>query len=530
MKALIFSFMAASLLLSSCQKAPSKSSQLRIFKTNFIDDPKTFDPRKGSDPIASTVHFLLYEGLTRFLPDCSVEPALAMSWKISEDGKTYTFTLRHATWSDGASVTAMDFEDSWKKILSPDFFAPNAHLLYVIKNARAVKRGELPLSELGVRTLDATTLQVELEAPTPYFLGLTAFCVLFPAKYTLDETSPSWANSPLQQIVTSGPFLLKDYQPGKNICFVKNPDYWDANNFHLDGIEISFVRDCNTAMQMFEQKQLHLIGGFLSPLSQEQILLFKNKDEFYSRATASTNVVFFNTARGPLINTHIRRAIALAVDRQSIVDHIMHLGQPIALEVVPLSLKKEQRFFLNDRAISQAQEEFQRGLDQLGIDKSVFKTMTLVYFDSPQQKQIAQTLQNQWKQVLDIEISIKQVDWSSFLDLLNKRDFDLVQGYYAAQYPDPMNILERFQYKDSLKNYCNWENDNFSSLLNQSFTVDEKQRNYLLEEAEKILCDELPFSPLYHECSAFLLQKNLKNFHQTVIGTICYKDLMIDDE
>ncbi len=529
MKIFFFFLLASLLILSSCQKAPSKD-HLRILRTNFIDDPKTFDPRKGADPIASTIHFMLYEGLTRFLADSTVEPALASSWNISDDGKTYTFTIRNAIWSDGSQITAFDFEDSWKKILSPDFFAPNAHLLYVIKNAKAVKRGELALSEVGIRSLDAKTLQVELEAPTPYFLGLTAFCVLSPAKHSLDETFPNWTNPQLEQMVTNGPFLLKNYQPGQRLCLVKNPDYWDAGHFHLDGIEISIVRDSNTAMQMFEQKQLDFIGGSLSPLSQEQIANFKNKEELYSHTIAASNVVFFNTIKGPLANVHIRRALALAVDRQSIVDHILYLDQQIALEAVPFSLKKERTTFVDDHAVLQAQEEFEQGVKELGIDKSIFKTMTLTYFDSPQQQRIAQTVQNQWKAVLGIEISIQQVDWNSFLDVLNRRDFEIGQYFYWAQYPDPMNILERFQYKNSPKNYCNWENREFSTLLKQSFTVNEEQRSQILKEAEKILFDEMPFFALYHDCSAFLLKKNVKHFHQTVIGTICYKDLMIDDE
>jgi len=519
--------MMATILFSSACQRPTTSSQ--ILKINFIDDPKTFDPRKGADPIASTVHFMLYEGLMRFLPDSSVEPAQAETVDISTDQKTYTFTLKKSTWSDGSAVTAYDFEDSWKKILSPDFFSPNAHLLYVIKNAKAVKKGDLPLDSLGIRALDAKTFQVELTSPTPYFLQLTAFCVLFPAKKGLDETYPNWTIPHSQHLVTNGPFLLSEYQPGQQIILSKNPDYWDAKDLKLQGIEISIARDPNTIMQMFEQKQLHIVGGPFSPLSQEQLISFRSKDEFYSRPVASSNVVFFNIERAPLNNAHIRRALGLAVDRQSIVDHITYLDQSIALEAVPFILKNKRTPFISDYASTKAQEEFALGLAELGINRSSFEGLTLTYFDSPQQQQIAQTLQSQWHHTLGIEIKIAKVDLGSFLDLLNRRDFDIGQYFYWAQYPDPMNILERFQYKASAKNYCNWENAQYVALLDKSFTDSSETRQMTLDAAEEILFEDMPFFALYHDRSAFLLQKNVKNFHQTVIGTILCKDIVIEN-
>lgn len=522
--------MTASFFVTACQKSPEKSHSPQILRTNFVDDPKTFDPRKGADPIASTVHFMLFEGLMRYLPDSNVELAQAEKVEISEDKKTYTFTIRKSEWSDGSLVTACDFEDSWKKILSPDFFSPNAHLLYVIKNAKAVKKGELPISELGIRSLDDRTFQVELETPTPYFLKLTAFCVLFPVKHGLDEALPNWAIPQSRQLVTNGAFILKNYEPGQTIQLVRNPSYWDGSDLKLDGIEISIVRDSNTAMQMFEQKQLHLIGGSFSPLSQEQLSVFKAKDQLYSRPVASSNVVFLNTAKGPLCNVHIRRALGLAVDRQSIVDHITYLGQSVALEAVPFVLKEERTTFITDNASDEARREFDLGLRELGIDNSAFEKLTITYFDSPQQQQIAQTLQKQWRDALGIHIKIQQVDWNSFLDLLNRRDFDIGQYFYWAQYPDAMNILERFQYKSSPKNYCNWENAQYSALLEKSFVDSAEVRCKTLEAAEKVLLEEMPFFALYHDRTAFLLQKNVKNFHQTVIGTIRYKDIVIEED
>ncbi|HUD00978.1 MAG TPA: ABC transporter substrate-binding protein [Rhabdochlamydiaceae bacterium] len=167
------------LVFSSCTKqkeiSPKRTNTLRM---NVVREPSTMDPRKGSEFIGSTFHFILFEGLTRLNTDYSVSPAQARSIEISDDRKTYTFHLRGTKWSDGSPVIAADFEMAWKKILMPDFPAANAPLLYPIKNAEEAKRGLVPINEVGIRSIDDKTFVVELKNPTPYFLELVSFCVV----------------------------------------------------------------------------------------------------------------------------------------------------------------------------------------------------------------------------------------------------------------------------------------------------------------------------------------------------------------
>ena len=171
------------LLLASCNSPPQKADH--CLRLNIAAEPATLDPRKGGDLLSSHLHFMLFEGLTRICPNGIAEPAIAESIELSNDKKTYTFHLRSALWSDGSTITALDFENSWKDILSPEFPSQNANLLYPIKNAELAKKGESSPSTIGITALDAQTLQVTLENPVPYFLELVSFCVFSPVKSDL---------------------------------------------------------------------------------------------------------------------------------------------------------------------------------------------------------------------------------------------------------------------------------------------------------------------------------------------------------
>jgi oligopeptide transport system substrate-binding protein len=185
---------------SSCQNSHQSSRQPHQLNVNISGEPATLDPRKGADLISSSLHFMLFEGLTKITPDGSTVPAQAEKIDLSLDCKTYTFHLRECRWSDGTPVTAYDFEKAWKDILDPQFPAANAHLFYPIRNAEAAKKGKVTLQEVGIRVKDPKTLVVELENPTPYFLELTQSTTPSIENFPIGPTTPmrdSFATVPL---------------------------------------------------------------------------------------------------------------------------------------------------------------------------------------------------------------------------------------------------------------------------------------------------------------------------------------------
>ena len=293
---------AALLALTSCgqKDAAPRTGPSQTVHLNLKNEPATLDPRKGGDVISSHMHFLLFEGLVRLNPDGSITPAQAETFQITDEGKVYTFFLRDALWSNGTPVTAYDFEKSWKDILDPAFPSVNAHLLYPIKNAEAAKKGKVPLSEIGIVALDAKTLIVTLEKPTPYFLDLVSFCVFFPVHAQNDRESPEWAQNAGEHFISNGPFVLKEWKHNNEIIVGRNPGYWDQTRIRGEEIHFSMIDNEMTALQMFENGQLDMIGEPLSPLPVDALPTLKKKGILQKFPVGGTTMITFNVDKAPL--------------------------------------------------------------------------------------------------------------------------------------------------------------------------------------------------------------------------------------
>jgi len=389
---------------SSCGDHHS-SKRIKELKINIHDEPHTLDPRKGGDVISSSLHFMLFDGLTSLNPDCSTSPAVAETIDISDDSLTYTFHLRDSFWSDGSPVTAYDFEKAWKDILNPSFPAVNAHLLYPIKNAEHAKKGLTSLDEVGIKAQDAKTLVVDLQHPTPYFLQLTSFCVFFPVNSKIDRSFPDWANRADKHFVGNGPYVLKTWKHNDEIILEKNDRYWAKNDIKLDGIRISMVSDGMTALHMYENNELDMIGAPLSPIPIDAHAELIKKGSLRVSPVAGTTICTFNNNRFPFNNANIRRAFSLAINRETIIKNVTQLNELVATGPIPPVLKNHKnKMFFRDNDQIQAQEFFKKGLAELNIQPSDLDEITYCYSISEINHKIAQALQQQWFEVLGVKV------------------------------------------------------------------------------------------------------------------------------
>jgi len=523
------------LFFFSCSNHSNSSHFSRIkqeLRINVNREPSTLDPRKGGDVVSSSLHFLLFEGLTSLNEDGSITGAQAESIEISEDRKTYTFHLRNTFWSNGIPVTAFDFEQAWKKILSPHFPAINAHLFYPIKNAEAVKRGQLPLEEVGIHVKDEKTLVVELTNPTPYFLQLTAFCVFFPVSSAIDDKFPDWAFSAGNLFVSNGPFTLKEWKHHDQIVLKKNPQYREENAISLQSIKISMVENEATALHMYENGDLDIVGSPLSPLPTDALPRMLKEGLLNIRPSAGTTICVFNTQQAPFNNINIRKALAYAIQREPIVQNITQMQEQIATNMIPPILKGNRVVnFFKDSDLEQARELFQKGLEELGMESSDFNDIPYVYNATELNHKVAQAIQQQWFNAFGFKISLENMEYKVLLDRLSKRNFYCGQALWLAQYNDPMNILERYKFKENPKNYAGWENAQYIKLLDKSAldkTSDE--RLHTLEEAESLFLNEMAIAPIYHFSEAFMVKPYIKNLSLSPIGTIYFTKLSIDTQ
>jgi oligopeptide transport system substrate-binding protein len=490
----------------------SASKSLSILRVSFPEDPATLDPRKGGDPISANVKFMLFEGLTRMTPSSTSEFALAKDVSISEDKRIYTFYLHKTYWSNGESVTAHDFAYAWKTLLEPDFPSPDASLLYPIKNAKAAKVGDVPNDAIGVRALDDMTLEVELETPTPYFLNLTSFCIYFPVPHDKDFT----------QEVYNGPFKMKKYCPNNLMILEKNPLYWDAEHVKIDGVEITFVEDEITALNLYTKQELDFLGARFSPIPLDSIPRLREEGILQTMPLGATSFCTFNVTTTPFSNANIRKAFAYAMDREAIVSHITQMNEEVAFDPIPPLLKENRvdGLFLK-QDLSKAQDYLKLGLEELGLTKNDLQDIPFVYLIDDTQSKVVQALQHQWMDTLGIRVKLEGYTFKVYLDKLMKRDYQLGYALWIIQYPDLMNIFDRFKFKSNVKNYPGWENSRYIDILNTSTTFSSlSKRTYHLKKAEEILIDEMPIAPIYHWKEAFLQQPYVSGIYISPIGSV----------
>lgn len=526
MRSFITCFIAVGLIACQRQAPQPPQTHKQCIRLNIKGEPVTLDPRKGGDVISSHMHFLLFEGLVRLNADGTISPSQAEKYEISSDGLTYTFYLRNALWSDGTPVTAYDFEKSWKDILCPDFPSVNAHLLYPIKNAEQVKKGKLPAQFLGVDAKDAKTLVVSLERPTPYFLDLVSFCVFFPINSAMDNQDNAWAYNAGAHFISNGPFILKSWKHNNELIAVRNPLYWDLSRVIADEIHFSMVDNETTALEMFESGSLDMIGEPLCPLPTDAIPTLRKNHLLCTHPSAETTIIAFNTKKPPFHNAKIRKAFAYAINRKEIIHNITQCNEQIATSAIPSILKCNRiRDFFSDNNVIEARKLLNEGMQESGITFEDFSKITLHYCSSDIDNKVVQAIQQQWLKSLGISVQLESLDLKVFLDKLTNREFIIAETYWAAQYNDQMNILERFKFAKNAKNYSQWEHPQYIHLLDQSFYQSGEERLATLEKAEAMFLDEMPIAPIYHWDTVFLKNEKLKNVQLTAIGDIIFEGL-----
>ncbi len=533
MKSIFVSLILGMLMIfsSACQRDelyPKKGEQrLRL---NLKTEPPNLDPRKGSDMIATQIHFMLFEGLMRLEPDLSLTYAQAKSYEISADSKMYTFHLGDYKWSDGSPVTAYDFEQTWKDLLDPTFSAPDAYLLYPIKNAEAAKRNQAPLSSIGITAPDAKTLIVELEKPTPHFLKMTACSALLPVNQTRAKKSPNWAQEASKHFLCNGPFQLAAWKHHDEILVRKNPHYRNAHLVKLDSVQISMIDSEIAALHMYATGYFDILGPPLSPFPTASYHDLIQKDLLQLSSIAGSKFCVFNTKKPPFDNVHIRKAFSYAIHRQSIIDNITQLHELIATGAIPPVLKGGTAIsYFPDHDVQLARAHFQQGLKELGLQTKDLESIPFTYWTNEMNNLIAQELQQQWLEALGVKIELQNVDFKTLQEKSKQASFSIALFAYVADYPDPMSILERFKYADNFRNHAKWSDPAYVQLLDRSeHAPSSEERLALLEKAEALFIDQMPIAPLFHWNYAFLVQPHVKGFCISPLGNIYFDTISLD--
>jgi len=525
---LIFCF-----LLASCQKGgdsrrPTNTpAYLRIC---FHGDVRSLDPRIGIDYPSAFGTKMLFEGLMRIGQNGQVEPAIAQSCEISEDKMTYTFHLRPCVWSNGDPILAADFAYAWKKVITPnggyELGVPN---FYPIKNVHKILKGNLPLDSVGIRVIDDATLQVELAHPTPYFLEVTATSSYFPVNERIDQANANWANKS-ETFVSNGPFNLDHYFLENEILVKKNPDYWDADSVHLPGIQIAIIKDSSTQLSLFEKNQIEWLGKPISriPLDAMESLRAQGKINFVD--TLGLYWFFLNTESFPFNNKKMRQAFAYAIDRQSLIDHILKGEETPALGVLPRKLSPQEEPYFQDNDMEHAKTLFQEALNEIGIQREDLPPIVFNYNDSTAHMRIAEVLQQQWREAFGVEIKLEQQEWKFHYDKLQKGNFQIGGMQWQSWLRDPIYIMQTFRYKNGGVNMSRWDNAEYRSLISAAEKEpDLTRRNDFFNKAEALLMEEMPVIPIYFTTIAYSKSDKLKDVYISELYEVDFRWAKIEE-
>lgn len=433
---------------------------------------------------------MLFEGLARLSQEGKTEFALAEELEISPDGLQYEFRLKKSLWSDGTPVTAHDFERSWKSILDPQFPTSQAYHLFVLKNGKRAKEGEVSLEDVGVRAIGPYQLVVTLEAPTPYFTQLLSLPCFFP-------TPPPSSKSG----VSNGPYQLEESVPLDHLTFSKNPFYQEKEKLCFEKI-VFLIAPPETALQLFAQKKLDWVGSPFSFLPTDALAFFREQKVLEREPFCATAFLRINTGKKELSSPRLRRVLSRAIDREAIASQVLQGGQQPAYRLVPSSMGLRSSF---------PPEE--------ALQEERVEQVAICYPNSERNQAVAQALQEQWKKGLGIEVALQPEEAKTFFHKIAQGDYEVALGSWMADFYDPINFLEVFESKNNGTNNTGWENPEFQALLKaSSLCREEMMRKTILSQAETLLLEEAPIIPLYHYVLNYMKGDGLENITPSPLG------------
>ena len=506
------------------QTDSGQADMTAMLKLNLKTEPPSLDPPKGFDSTSNEVLNATMEGLARLDKDHKPQPAMAEKWTVSEDGKTYTFTLRDSKWSNGDPVTAQDFEFAFKRILDPNNAFPSAFLAYYIAGAEEFNNGKGNADGVKVKAVDDKTLEVQLKAPAGYFLHILTQPTFFPVNKKVAESNPKWSEN-ASTLVTNGPFKMEDWVHDQSVKVVKNDGYWDKDSVKYAGIDWVMVNDENTQFQMYKTGQLDMVQTVPNDMKKKLI----DSGEAKVESEASIYYYRMNTKMPPFTNVNIRKAFALAIDRQTLIDNVVQGKQAPALAHVPFGFpeptggdfREKGGDFIKDNDIEQAKALLKKGMEEEGW--TTLPTVTMTYNTSDAHKSVAQVLQEMYKKNLGVDVKLENKEWKVFLSDQRARNLQFSRSTIPADYGDPVNYLELFV-TDHPGNRINYSNQEYDALVEKiRNTADETERFKLMHDAEKIFMDDMPLVPIYFNTKVFMDQENVKGIIRHPVGTLDYK-------
>jgi oligopeptide transport system substrate-binding protein len=506
----------AAILLGSLLIGASSALAETVLHRGNAGEPQTLDQAQTSINIEAFILKDLYEGLTIYDAAGKIVPGAAESWTLSDDGTVYTFKIRaDAQWSDGSPVTAEDFVFSFKRVEDPKTAAKYANILYPIKNAEKLNKGEGKLDDLGIKAVDEKTLEITLERPTPFFLELLAHQTALPvSKASVEKNGADFVKPGV--MVSNGAYTLQSHVPNDSLIVVKNPNHWDAANTKIDKVIFYPIDDQAASVRRFEAKEMDLAFNF----SADQLERLKKSygEQVHVSPTLATYYYTFDTREAPYSDVRVRRALSMSVDRDFLAKEIYSGSQVPAYSMVPPGMDSYGEPAKADfAAMSQLdrEDEALKLMKEAGYGEGAKPlSIEIRYNTNPNHERVATAIADMWKTTFGANVSLVNLDVASHYGYLQEGGkYNVARAGWVADYADAENFLNLSVSSNTTFNYSKFNNAEFDALMKKSY--DEKDpaaRSKLLHDAEAILMKEQPVAPLLTQADLWLVSDRVKGW------------------
>ena len=521
--------------LSACGGSESNVVQGNrdgIFHYGNGSEPQGLDPHVVTGVPENKLIRALFEGLAVKNPyTLEPEPGVAESWDISEDGKVVTFHINpQAKWSNGDSVTASDYVWSWERALSPKMGNLYAYMLFPIVNSEAYAKGEIEnFEEVGVKALDDQTLQVTLNAPTPYFIQLMDHYSTFAVHPETIEQYGSktdrftkWTR--VENMVNNGPFNLSEWKLNRRISMVKSETYWDKDNVELNGIVFYPTENIVSEERMFRVGQLHYTQSI--PLDKIPVYQDMPDTPYVQAPYLGTYFYLLNTDRPPVDDVRVRKALSMSIDREKLNNTVLQKTNVAAYSITPPDTMGYNPPKLFDYDPAQAKQL----LADAGYPNGEgWPGLELIYNTSESHRKIAVALQQMWKETLNVSVTISNQEWKVYLDSVTQMDFQIARRGWIGDYVDANNFLDLYL-TDGGNNNTGFSDPRYDEMiLTLAPQASSREERYkIFYEAETLLMEQMPILPVFTYTSKHLIHPSVKGLPSNLMDSLNLKYVWLD--
>lgn len=535
MKKLIFIIiLIANIFLLSCSN--NKSSN-EVIVVSVGGMPSSLDPAfaKGINTAVYITH--TFETLTQRDEDGTIIPALAESWEAMSNNTVYIFHLReNAKWSDGKDLTANDFVYTLRRLIDPKVASPFSLGFDIIKNAQSIMKGEKKLEELGVYALDDYTLKIELDIPLPYFEEAMASDIASPVREDIISTyGEDWALSK-EHYVGNGPYIMTEYNEAVKIVMEKNPYYWDKDNVKAEKITFEFLEDVNTAVAAIYGDSILFYPE--APENERASLI----EQGIGREVNITSIAYYmvNLKRRPFNNPLVRKALALGIDRNYIVNNVLGGGRVAADGFVPINVKIGTNNFRDNapQYISLEESNYNKNIEEakklLAVagysDIKKFPIIELITTTNPSSLFVAEAIQSMYKNNLGIDLKLRYEEPTTYLQSIKDGSFQMIKAGTSVAYNQASGYLRLFQL-DGLGNDGGYTNAVYDYLVDIAMTnANEDIRIKAAYDAERILIQEdMAIIPIYYDKATIMQSKKLHGVKYDIFSIYDFRNAYIEN-